>query len=141
MSDRGSQNWKLGKGKGLSNPHGTKRSPVCRKGASIGIDGPYVASSEQKGGDWVVWRGGLGDSGSMEMGSTEGLATALLGMQRGKLQFEVGVRVAARAMDVAREQGEAMEGLVTAAAKVMGAGQKALEKGIEGTLNALDVYA
>lgn len=56
-------------------------------------------------------------------------------MQQGKLQYEVGLRVAAKALDVERSQGEAMVGMVTAAAKVMEAGQKAIEKG------ALDLYA
>ena len=73
--------------------------------------------------------------------SMDGLASGLMGMQQGKLQYEVGVRVAAKAMDVARDQGDAMVGMVTAAAKVMEAGQKGLEKGIAGALKALDVYA
>ncbi|MBN8598985.1 MAG: YjfB family protein [Planctomycetes bacterium] len=71
----------------------------------------------------------------------DSLAAGLMGMQQGKLQFEVGVRVAAKAMDVARDQGDAMVGMVTAASKVMQAGQKSLEKGIEGALKSLDVYA
>jgi len=71
----------------------------------------------------------------------DSLAAGLMGMQQGKLQYEVGVRVAAKAMDVAREQGDAMVGMVGVASKVMQAGQKGLEKGIEGALKALDVYA
>mgnify|MGYP001202624430 CR=1 FL=1 len=77
----------------------------------------------------------------MNMSGMDGLAAGLMGMQQGKLQFEVGVRVAAKAMDVAREQGDAMVGMVGVAAKVMEAGQKGLEKGVEGALKALDVYA
>jgi len=77
----------------------------------------------------------------METGGMDSLAAGLMGMQQGKLQFEVGVRIAAKAMDVARDQGDAMVGMVTAASKVMAAGQKSLEKGIEGALKSLDVYA
>lgn len=77
----------------------------------------------------------------METGGMDSLAAGLMGMQQGKLQFEVGVRVAARAMDVERNRGEAMVGMVTAAAKAMEAGRKGMEKGIEGALKALDVYA
>lgn len=77
----------------------------------------------------------------MDMSGMDGLAAGLIGMQQGKLQYEVGIRVAAKAMDIARDQGDAMVGMVTAAAKVMEAGQKGLEKGIEGALGALDVYA
>ncbi|MBX3379978.1 MAG: YjfB family protein [Phycisphaeraceae bacterium] len=71
----------------------------------------------------------------MDSCGTDGLAASLMGMQQGKLQYEVGLRVAAKALDVERSQGEAMVGMVTAAAKVMEAGQKAIEKG------ALDLYA
>lgn len=77
----------------------------------------------------------------METGGMDSLAAGLMGMQQGKLQFEVGVRVAARAMDVERDRGEAMVEMVTAAAKAMEAGRKGMEKGIEGALKALDVYA
>lgn len=71
----------------------------------------------------------------------DGLGSSLMAMQQGKLQFEVGVKIAAKAMDVERGEGAAMVGLVSAAAKVMEAGQKGLEKGIEGMLGSLDVYA
>jgi len=77
----------------------------------------------------------------MDTSGMDGLATGLMGMQQGKLQYEVGVRVAAKAMDIARNEGAAMVGMVSAATKVMEAGQKGLEKGIEGALGALDVYA
>ncbi|MGH7244766.1 MAG: YjfB family protein [Phycisphaerales bacterium] len=77
----------------------------------------------------------------MDMTGMDGLASGLMGMQQGKLQYEVGIRVAAKVLDAARDEGRAMVGMVNAAAKVMEAGQKGLEKGIEGALGALDVYA
>ena len=84
---------------------------------------------------------GLGDIGGMDTSGMDGLGASLMAMQQGKLQFEVGVKLAAKAMEVERGEGDAMVGLVSAAAKVMEAGQKGVEKGIEGMPGLLDVYA
>lgn len=70
----------------------------------------------------------------MDMSGTDGLASGLMAFQQGRLQYEMGVRVAAKAMDSARSEGEAMVGLVQAAAKVMDGGKGKME-------GALDVYA
>ncbi len=64
-----------------------------------------------------------------------------MGLSGGLQAAKFGYAVAAKVLDVARDEGDSAIGLLQAATKAAEAGNKAMTDGLEGALRALDVYA